>query len=504
MRASRSKIKTAVINSQDNLRHVHDFVKLASFDECLMPAQVSYEAAPIAAAATIAAAAAPLKTAREVYALKRQRAAAMAADVKAEIEAELFSMAKKLLVHAKSEAVVAAAAALEAAKEEAAAKKQAAAAMKWGFMAALNPEMEAELTALLEHAKSETAVPADEAAAAKARPALASPQKATPEAAESVEVSAELIAAVLAAQGVGQQHHPSSMRNRVPILKAMIRLLPDAEEFSGAALEIATGTGALMELVAPAYPRLSVQPSEFVPKVAASPDEQWSKHGKIGIRAGLDELGNIDEHGCKVFHNVLPAVALDLSQPWPVEVTDKNGKFVLIFCVNTLHITPWECSIGLFRGAGEALAKGGHLMLYGPFRVDGEYVGADGGAGNAKFDEKLRTTNAAWGLRDVSELAKLAAGFGLPLREKVDMPANNLLLHFGKAAGAASSEIAPEIAPAVAMEVASSVDSGAAEIEAELEADEDEATSNEGTLSTGDALQKKKKKKRGKGIKPKA
>ena len=469
-----------------------------------MPAQVSYEAAPIAAAATIAAAAAQLKTAREVYALKRQRAAAMAADVKAEIEAELFSMAKKLLVHAKSEAVVAAAAALEAAKEEAAAKKQAAAAMKWGFMAALNPEMEAELTALLEHAKSETAVPADEAAAAKARPALASPQKATPEAAESVEVSAELIAAVLAAQGVGQQHHPSSMRNRVPILKAMIRLLPDAEEFSGAALEIATGTGALMELVAPAYPRLSVQPSEFVPKVAASPDEQWSKHGKIGIRAGLDELGNIDEHGCKVFHNVLPAVALDLSQPWPVEVTEKNGKFVLIFCVNTLHITPWECSIGLFRGAGEALAKGGHLMLYGPFRVDGEYVGADGGAGNAKFDEKLRTTNAAWGLRDVSELAKLAAGFGLPLREKVDMPANNLLLHFGKAAGAASCEIAPEIAPAVAMEVASSVDSGAAEIEAELEADEDEATSNEGTLSTGDALQKKKKKKRGKGIKPKA
>ena len=48
---------------------------------CLVPAQVSYAAAPIAAAATIAAAAAQLKTAREVNALKRQRAAAMAADV---------------------------------------------------------------------------------------------------------------------------------------------------------------------------------------------------------------------------------------------------------------------------------------------------------------------------------------------------------------------------------------------------------------------------------------
>jgi len=51
-----------------------------------VPAQVSYEAAPIAAAATIAAAAAQLKTAREVNPLKRQRAAAMTADVYAEID----------------------------------------------------------------------------------------------------------------------------------------------------------------------------------------------------------------------------------------------------------------------------------------------------------------------------------------------------------------------------------------------------------------------------------
>lgn len=231
----------------------------------------------------------------------------------------------------------------------------------------------------------------------------------------------------------GQQHHPSAMRNRIPILKALLKMLPESDSFSGPALEIATGTGALMEVVAPAFPHLTMQPSEYVPETAAAPDEQWSKHGKIGLRLGLDELANIDEHGCKVFKNCVPAVALDLSKPWPAEVAEKNGSHVLILCANTLHITPWACSVGLLRGAGQALAPGGHLMLYGPFKVAGEFIGADGGAGNAKFDAKLRSTNVEWGIRDVGELEKVASGFGLALSEKVEMPANNLCLHFTKA-----------------------------------------------------------------------
>ncbi|GMI10065.1 hypothetical protein TrVE_jg4402 [Triparma verrucosa] len=230
----------------------------------------------------------------------------------------------------------------------------------------------------------------------------------------------------------GQQHHPSAMRNRIPILKALLKLLPESDSFSGPALEIATGTGALMEVVAPAFPYLTMQPSEYVPETAAAPDEQWSKHGKIGLRLGLDELACIDEH-CKVFKNCVPAVALDLSKPWPTEVTEKNGSHVLILCANTLHITPWACSVGLLWGAGQALAPDGHLVLYGPFKVSGEFIGADGGAGNAKFDAKLRSTNAEWGIRDVGELEKVAEGFGLALSEKVEMPANNLCLHFTKA-----------------------------------------------------------------------
>ena len=234
----------------------------------------------------------------------------------------------------------------------------------------------------------------------------------------------------LADVATGQTHHPSALRNRIPILKTLLKVLPDSDSFSGLALEIASGTGALMEVVAPAYPLLTYQPSEFVPEVAAAPAEQWSTYGKIGLRHGLDELANIDGHGSQIFANCLPAVALDLLKTWPAAVTDKPRGFALILVANTLHCTPWECSVSLLRGAADALASDGHLVVYGPFKVGGAFLGADGGAGNASFDAKLRDNNATWGLRDVEELASLAIGFGLALRDRAEMPSNNLLLHF--------------------------------------------------------------------------
>ena len=59
-------------------------------------------------------------------------------------------------------------------------------------------------------------------------------------------------------------------------------------------------------------------------------------------------------------------------------------------------------------------------------------MGADGGANNEKFDEKLRTTNESWGIRDVDDLKAVATPLGLILQSQVDMPANNLTLTFVK------------------------------------------------------------------------
>uniref|UniRef100_A0A7S0L320 DUF938 domain-containing protein n=1 Tax=Coccolithus braarudii TaxID=221442 RepID=A0A7S0L320_9EUKA len=230
-----------------------------------------------------------------------------------------------------------------------------------------------------------------------------------------------------------QVHHPSALRNRIPILKELLARLP--EDISGAALEIGSGSGAHLEVYAPAFPSLTFQPTEYVPDEPALPEQQWSKYGKIGHRQGLDELANIDSHCASVFKNVVPAVGLDLLSPWeewPQIVREARGTYRLVICSNTLHITPWEASLGFFRGAARALSPRGHLFVYGPFKVDGGYVGADGGVGNAKFDQRLRETNALWGFRDVGELSSVASTEGLELRDKVDMPANNMLLHFVK------------------------------------------------------------------------
>ena len=157
-------------------------------------------------------------------------------------------------------------------------------------------------------------------------------------------------------------------------------LLP--ETAAGHALEIASSTGAHIEVFAPAFPSLTWHPSEYVPPTPASAEEQWPKYGKVGQRVvENDELLSIDAHGSAVFSNVVPAVALDLMQPyeqWPASIRDLEGQFTLVVLSNTLHITPWECSSACST-ARRTLSPGGKLVVYGPFKVDRKFVGADGG-----------------------------------------------------------------------------------------------------------------------------
>mmetsp|Transcript_25046 Transcript_25046/g.75189 ORF Transcript_25046/g.75189 Transcript_25046/m.75189 type:complete len:274 (-) Transcript_25046:86-907(-) len=225
----------------------------------------------------------------------------------------------------------------------------------------------------------------------------------------------------------GQSHHPSALRNRVPILKAMLKFLPDSDSWTGNALEIASGTAAHLEVLAPAYPELTWTPSEMVPKDYYPPEEQWWRYGKIGLRDGLDEIAHINDK-LSVFANVKPAATVDLSLKWWAGL-DSSDPYALVFVSNTLHVTPWDCSEGLFEGAAAVLEPGGHLVIYGPFTVGGEDVGA---GSTRQFDAWLRNSNDAWGVRDVTQLSALASRRGLTLVERVDMPRDNHLLHFVK------------------------------------------------------------------------
>ena len=150
-------------------------------------------------------------------------------------------------------------------------------------------------------------------------------------------------------------HHPAALRNRQPILDELLKLVDPSA--SGAALEIASGTGAHLEHFAPNFPSLQWQPSEYV-------EARVQTIG--GVERAVDErLQMIDAHGAGA-NNVRPAVDLDVSLPftsWPAVVQADASKHALVYCANVCHISPWQCTLGL-AGAAAALAPGGGVIVY--------------------------------------------------------------------------------------------------------------------------------------------
>ncbi|OOG56031.1 DUF938 domain-containing protein [Polaromonas sp. C04] len=201
-----------------------------------------------------------------------------------------------------------------------------------------------------------------------------------------------------------RQHSPAAERNRQPILEVLQRLLPR----HGTALEIASGTGQHVAHFASGLPGWTWQPSDPQADALAS-ITAWCAQGDSG---GLPA-------------NVRPPVRLDVMDgDWPgVGVVDA------IFCANMLHIAPWPTCAALMRGAARHLAPHGVLLTYGPYLVDGVATAP----GNLAFDQSLRARNPAWGIRHLADVAHEAAQAGLRLREQIAMPANNLLLVFGRA-----------------------------------------------------------------------
>lgn len=190
------------------------------------------------------------------------------------------------------------------------------------------------------------------------------------------------------------QHSPACERNRDPILNVLQQVLAD----STAVLEVSSGTGMHAVHMAAGLPHLTWQPSDI------------SEHALLSIQA-WSEL--------QPATNLLPPVQLDVrDSEWPAEGIDA------IFNANMIHISPWETSQGLMAGAGRLLPTGGRLVMYGPYRVDGEHTSVS----NARFDASLRARDPSWGVRDLSEVKALALSHGLRFQSQVQMPANNLMV----------------------------------------------------------------------------
>ena len=197
------------------------------------------------------------------------------------------------------------------------------------------------------------------------------------------------------------RHAPATARNREPILAVLCQVLPER----GLLLEISSGTGEHAAFMAPQLPGLEWQPSDANPEALVDIDGHSAGSGCDWIRR---------------------AVVLDACAPvWPVARADA------ILCCNMIHIAPWTAAEGLFTGAARTLGTTAPLVLYGPFRRDGQHTAPS----NAAFDESLKSRNPAWGVRCLdSEVQPLATSVGFALDRVFPMPANNLTVVFRRGA----------------------------------------------------------------------
>lgn len=110
-----------------------------------------------------------------------------------------------------------------------------------------------------------------------------------------------------------------------------------------------------------------------------------------------------------------------------VPLRDMIGGFNLMTCINMIHISPWEATVGLMKVASTHLTDDGILYCYGPYKVDGTAAES-----NLNFDASLKARDPSWGVRNVEDVIELAVTNGLYLDRTVEMPANNLSLIFCK------------------------------------------------------------------------
>ncbi len=196
-----------------------------------------------------------------------------------------------------------------------------------------------------------------------------------------------------------KQHAPATLRNREPIAGVLARELPAR----GTVLEIAAGTGEHAVFFAEAFPALDWQPTDPSPEALAS------------IAAWREDYAG---------SNLAAPLRLDAAAPgdWPV------AGAAAILCINMVHISPWEATQGLFRGAARLLVSGAPLILYGPYIEEG----VETAPSNLEFDASLKSRNPLWGLREAEALDALAVRHGLARSARHALPANNIVLVYRK------------------------------------------------------------------------
>lgn len=171
----------------------------------------------------------------------------------------------------------------------------------------------------------------------------------------------------------------------------------------GKVLELASGTGQHCSYFGSHFPNLQFQPSDveqsLFDSIIAYAEDTPTKNVRYPIR--LDVSGN----------------------NWQLD-----DFFDYIICVNLIHVSPIECSVGLFRNGSQVIKPGGLIITYGAYA----YKGVIEPQSNIEFDKSIRSQQPKWGLRDIIDLENIAKKYGIILKHKYDMPSNNKCLVWQK------------------------------------------------------------------------
>ena len=158
---------------------------------------------------------------------------------------------------------------------------------------------------------------------------------------------------------------PAAQRNKEPIWEILSsKILPPNGYESDSPLrilEIAAGTGVHTEHFAK---RMIEAKRPFV----------WyptdpSHSSRMSIECYIDE-----SFLTSVVHSPMP---LTLNKRGIIEPETRKTleeSLDLILCINMIHISPWEATLGLLKVAGEKLNNDGCLYCYGPYKIGGVAV----------------------------------------------------------------------------------------------------------------------------------
>ena len=195
-----------------------------------------------------------------------------------------------------------------------------------------------------------------------------------------------------------QGYSQAAENNKAPIADVMGKHLPP----DASVLEIGSGAGQHALYMSHRFPGITWLPSEREAVVPL-------------LRANLALYES---------NNIQPPLVLDLADfTWSSHLVDA------VYAANVMHIVSESLGERLVQLAAAALKSSGLLMLYGPYKYNGQFTTES----NAAFDQWLKDRDPASGVRDFETVIATAQGSGLTLAQDYAMPANNQMLIFERA-----------------------------------------------------------------------